>query len=157
VPVPLVAIFHGHLRSIFMSCMYHVLWRRRSSITCKIRLCWGSRRASVSCMYHVLWRRRSSITCEIRLCWESTKCKIDMTSAQVFSPRWKYQNIFILPCSTDKMTTSSQHADKDLDLTQASRGVWLVKVPKYVANKWEKVPGNIEAGKLKIVRYFIYI
>ncbi|XP_008476838.1 general transcription factor IIF subunit 2 [Diaphorina citri] len=50
------------------------------------------------------------------------------------------------------MTTSSQHADKDLDLTQASRGVWLVKVPKYVANKWEKVPGNIEAGKLKIVR-----
>ncbi|KAI5694009.1 hypothetical protein M8J76_013064 [Diaphorina citri] len=36
------------------------------------------------------------------------------------------------------MTTSSQHADKDLDLTQASRGVWLVKVPKYVANKWEK-------------------
>uniref|UniRef100_A0A8D8PRW2 General transcription factor IIF subunit 2 n=1 Tax=Cacopsylla melanoneura TaxID=428564 RepID=A0A8D8PRW2_9HEMI len=44
------------------------------------------------------------------------------------------------------------HTNKDLDLSFASRGVWLVKVPKYVANKWEKVPGNIEVGKLKIVK-----
>jgi hypothetical protein len=26
----------------------------------------------------------------------------------------------------------------------------LFQVPKYIANKWEKAPGNIEVGKLKI-------
>lgn len=30
------------------------------------------------------------------------------------------------------------------------RGVWLVKVPKYIATRWEKSPGNVEVGKLKI-------
>lgn len=40
--------------------------------------------------------------------------------------------------------------DKELDLSNAGRGVWLVKVPKYIANKWEKAPGTIEVGKLKI-------
>jgi transcription initiation factor TFIIF subunit beta len=28
--------------------------------------------------------------------------------------------------------------DKELDCSNASRGVWLVKVPKYIAKKWEK-------------------
>ncbi|XP_004930959.1 general transcription factor IIF subunit 2 [Bombyx mori] len=40
----------------------------------------------------------------------------------------------------------------ELDLSNTGRGVWLVKVPKYIANKWEKAPGNIEVGKLKISR-----
>lgn len=40
--------------------------------------------------------------------------------------------------------------DKELDLSNAGRGVWLVKVPKYISNKWEKAPGTIEVGKLKI-------
>ncbi|KDR23184.1 general transcription factor IIF subunit 2 [Zootermopsis nevadensis] len=48
------------------------------------------------------------------------------------------------------MSTSNLHVDRDLDLSNAGRGVWLVKVPKYIANKWEKAPGNIEVGKLKI-------
>lgn len=42
--------------------------------------------------------------------------------------------------------------DKELDLSNAGRGVWLVKVPKYIANKWEKAPGTIEVGKLKITK-----
>ncbi|GLV37910.1 Transcription factor TFIIFbeta [Carabus blaptoides fortunei] len=42
------------------------------------------------------------------------------------------------------------HIDRDLDLSNAGRGVWLVKVPKYIANRWEKAPGDIEVGKLKI-------
>lgn len=42
------------------------------------------------------------------------------------------------------------HIDKELDLSNAGRGVWLVKVPKYIANKWEKATGNSEVGKLKI-------
>lgn len=43
-----------------------------------------------------------------------------------------------------------KHIDKELDLSNAGRGVWLVKVPKYIANKWEKATGATEVGKLKI-------
>ncbi|XP_015114332.1 general transcription factor IIF subunit 2 [Diachasma alloeum] len=50
------------------------------------------------------------------------------------------------------MSTPPVHAERDLDLSNAGRGVWLVKVPKYIANKWEKAPGNIEVGKLKITK-----
>lgn len=43
--------------------------------------------------------------------------------------------------------------DKELDLSNTGRGVWLVKIPKYIANKWEMAPGpNGEVGKLKIVK-----
>ncbi|XP_065172690.1 general transcription factor IIF subunit 2 [Atheta coriaria] len=42
------------------------------------------------------------------------------------------------------------HIDRDLDLSNASRGVWLVKVPKYIASRWEKAQGETEVGKLKI-------
>lgn len=45
-----------------------------------------------------------------------------------------------------------KHADKELDLSNAGRGVWLVKVPKYLANKWEKVPVSTEVGKLRITK-----
>jgi len=51
--------------------------------------------------------------------------------------------------SKDK-DTESRHHDKELDLSNAGRGVWLVKVPKYIATRWEKAPGNIEVGKLRI-------
>lgn len=44
----------------------------------------------------------------------------------------------------------ASHSDRELDLSFASRGVWLVKVPKYINQKWEKAAGNIEVGKLKI-------
>ncbi|XP_013133988.1 PREDICTED: general transcription factor IIF subunit 2 [Papilio polytes] len=52
------------------------------------------------------------------------------------------------------MTTPNAHPhiDRELDLSNSGRGVWLVKVPKYIANKWEKAPGNIDVGKLKISR-----
>ncbi|XP_055633153.1 general transcription factor IIF subunit 2-like [Toxorhynchites rutilus septentrionalis] len=40
-----------------------------------------------------------------------------------------------------------------LDVSNAGRGVWLVKVPKYIARRWEKTPGNINAGKLRIEKY----
>lgn len=46
--------------------------------------------------------------------------------------------------------SKDSHIDRDLDLTNASRGVWLIKVPKYIANRWEKCPGDVEVGKLRI-------
>lgn len=50
------------------------------------------------------------------------------------------------------MATLTQHSDKELDVNNSTRGIWLVKVPKYIANKWEKAPGSLEVGKLKITR-----
>lgn len=46
----------------------------------------------------------------------------------------------------------AKHIDKELDLSNAGRGVWLVKVPKYIANKWEKASGTMDVGKLKICK-----
>ncbi|XP_054743564.1 general transcription factor IIF subunit 2 [Anastrepha obliqua] len=40
--------------------------------------------------------------------------------------------------------------DRELDLSNAGRGVWLVKVPKYIAQKWSKAPSNMDVGKLRI-------
>lgn len=31
-----------------------------------------------------------------------------------------------------------------------NRAVWLVKVPKYISERWEKAPGDVEVGKLRI-------
>lgn len=43
-------------------------------------------------------------------------------------------------------------SDKDLDLTNASRGVWLVKIPKYMADRWETIDTPATVGKLTISR-----
>lgn len=51
------------------------------------------------------------------------------------------------------MANPTAHIDKELDMSNSGRGVWLVKVPKYIANKWEKAPGDIEVGKLRIAKY----
>ena len=42
-------------------------------------------------------------------------------------------------------------ADKELDLANSARGVWLVKVPKYISDRWEKAAANTEVGKLRLV------
>lgn len=44
----------------------------------------------------------------------------------------------------------TQNIDRELDLSNAGRGVWLVKVPKYIAQKWEKAPSQMDVGKLRI-------
>lgn len=40
----------------------------------------------------------------------------------------------------------------DLDLTNTSRDVWLVKVPKYISDRWNKAGPNADVGKLRIRR-----
>lgn len=51
------------------------------------------------------------------------------------------------------MSTKEGKAPKcELDLTNARRAVWLVKVPKYIAKKWEKAQNNAEVGKLRITK-----
>lgn len=43
-------------------------------------------------------------------------------------------------------------AKADVDLTAAGRGVWLVKVPKYLSERWKNADGKCEVGKLRITR-----
>jgi len=45
---------------------------------------------------------------------------------------------------------SKNKTDRDLDLANSVRGVWLVKVPKYISDRWEKAAANTEVGKLRI-------
>lgn len=42
-------------------------------------------------------------------------------------------------------------SDKDVDCSNASRGVWLVKVPKYISSRWHKAP-TPDVGKLTIAK-----
>uniref|UniRef100_A0A0B6Z555 TFIIF beta subunit N-terminal domain-containing protein n=1 Tax=Arion vulgaris TaxID=1028688 RepID=A0A0B6Z555_9EUPU len=42
------------------------------------------------------------------------------------------------------------HEAKDVDFSAAGRGVWLVKVPKYLSEQWKMCPNGTEVGKLKI-------
>lgn len=37
-----------------------------------------------------------------------------------------------------------------LDISKAGNALWLVKVPKYVADKWDSAPGSLEVGKIKV-------
>lgn len=40
---------------------------------------------------------------------------------------------------------------RDLDITSSERRIWLVKIPKYMRQKWAENPGtSTEVGKLKI-------
>ena len=41
----------------------------------------------------------------------------------------------------------SKKSDRDLDLENSHRGVWLVKVPKYISDRWEKAASNTEVRK----------
>ncbi|KAH7961872.1 hypothetical protein HPB52_012980 [Rhipicephalus sanguineus] len=45
--------------------------------------------------------------------------------------------------------------DRDVDCSNAARGVWLVKVPKYIASRWSKAPPMSEAGRLRITKQTI--
>ena len=43
-------------------------------------------------------------------------------------------------------------SDKEVDLSQVNRGVWLVKVPKYISDRWKTSAPKKEVGKLHIAR-----
>jgi len=45
-----------------------------------------------------------------------------------------------------------QHQHTKMDISNANRGIWLVKVPKYLSTRWEKLPGDVDAAKLRVVK-----
>lgn len=52
--------------------------------------------------------------------------------------------------STKEKEKPVKKTDREMDLSNGGRGVWLVKVPKYISDRWEKAAGNTEVGKLRI-------
>lgn len=57
--------------------------------------------------------------------------------------------------STKTETTTpvnNQYPPVPLDNSKASVGVWLVKVPKYLAKKWNEAPDNAEVGRIRITQ-----
>ena len=52
--------------------------------------------------------------------------------------------------SLNKPTVPALVSPTELDLTNATRGVWLVKVPKYISSRWENAKEQTEVGKLLI-------
>ncbi len=39
-----------------------------------------------------------------------------------------------------------------IDTSRAAAGVWLVKVPNYLARKWTEAPENTEVGVIRITQ-----
>ncbi|ODN05413.1 General transcription factor IIF subunit 2 [Orchesella cincta] len=56
------------------------------------------------------------------------------------------------PGPSTASSSQSGHSSSKVDLSLVNRGIWLVKVPKYLAERWARIPGNVEAGKLKIYK-----
>uniref|UniRef100_A0A3Q2SVI6 General transcription factor IIF subunit 2 n=1 Tax=Fundulus heteroclitus TaxID=8078 RepID=A0A3Q2SVI6_FUNHE len=46
----------------------------------------------------------------------------------------------------------SEKGEVDLTGVKQNTGVWLVKVPKYLAQQWAKAPGRGEVGKIRICK-----
>jgi len=57
-----------------------------------------------------------------------------------------------MPGLIETPDTSVKKSDKDIDLSNSERGVWLVKVPKYIADRWNKADPSTEVGRLRIIR-----
>ena len=55
-----------------------------------------------------------------------------------------------MPGLIDTPDTSVKKSDKDIDLSNSERGVWLVKVPKYIADRWSKADPSTEVGRLRL-------
>ncbi len=49
-------------------------------------------------------------------------------------------------------SSSGKKSHMEVDLNNSSRGVWLVKVPKYIADRWESAGDGAEVGRLKITK-----
>lgn len=47
----------------------------------------------------------------------------------------------------------SGHAEREMDVTNSGRGIWLVKVPKFLRERWSENTGDPEVGSLKIMKY----
>lgn len=59
------------------------------------------------------------------------------------------------------MATGTVHKKKresrSLDTSNATRGVWLVKVPNYISESWKKAQNDQELGRMRISKYLLHM
>ena len=56
----------------------------------------------------------------------------------------------MLKVMSEKMELSSE-----LDVTNAARGVWLVKVPNYLSDVWKQTGASTELGVMRDTSYVL--
>lgn len=54
------------------------------------------------------------------------------------------------------MNGESSKSDNVLDIQGKGNHLWLVKVPKHLAEKWLSAEGGQNVGKLAINKWFVY-
>lgn len=55
-------------------------------------------------------------------------------------------------------TPSKRKRDmRSLDTSNAARGVWLVKVPNYLSERWKKAKKDQDLGKMRITRQAMHL
>lgn len=52
------------------------------------------------------------------------------------------------PASSSKK--AKKVAARELDVGNATRGIWLVKVPNYVADSWKEAQPDAELGRITV-------
>ena len=56
----------------------------------------------------------------------------------------------LLAAMSSKKSSKRAPPARELDLSNATRGVWLLKVPNYLANVWQLASNNSELGVMRI-------
>ena len=59
---------------------------------------------------------------------------------------WNYLGVMTSPASKKKKVSA-----RELDVSNATRGIWLVKVPNYLAGAWKDATPDSELGKIKLI------
>lgn len=93
----------------------------------------------------------SHVLCTWYRLLKRTHSQYTIKQRRSFGPDKQKNSIKIQNAKMSSNKEDVKHVDKELDLSNAGRGVWLVKVPKYLAKKWEKLPGE-DVGKLRITK-----
>ena len=60
---------------------------------------------------------------------------------------WNISGVMTSPASKK----SKKVPARELDVSNATRGIWLVKVPNYLADVWEDAEPDSELGKVKLI------
>ena len=58
--------------------------------------------------------------------------------------------------ATPAKKSKSKQPARELDTTNATKGVWLIKVPNYLSDIWKEAEPNSDLGTMKISSYVLY-
>ena len=59
--------------------------------------------------------------------------------------------------SSSKKSGKSKQPARELDTSNATKGVWLIKVPNYLSDMWKEAEPNSDLGLMRITKYEIIL